>query len=135
MVSRQRELGLTTEKECVVDDVCIARGAELILELHRETALWPFTRLFQKWVSTGTNLALAGPLTSPWESQWTTRSRNAMEQVQPPGISPKVSFVILASPSLQARKRASMNTAPIFLEKKLDGKPLVYFLPPSAEPP
>ncbi|KAJ5420624.1 hypothetical protein N7465_003143 [Penicillium sp. CMV-2018d] len=68
VVSRQRELGLTTEKECVVDDVCIARGAELILELHRETALWTFTRLFRKWVSTGTNLALAGPLTGPCAS-------------------------------------------------------------------
>ncbi|KAE8148251.1 hypothetical protein BDV25DRAFT_141966 [Aspergillus avenaceus] len=67
-VSHQSAINPSAHKDCVVDDTCIAKGAELILQLHREFTLQPFSHLFQKWVSTGANLALAGPLTGPCAS-------------------------------------------------------------------
>lgn len=70
------EVGPTTEIEScpnpaddyIFDDSCIAKGAELILELHRESLIPQFTQLFRRWIATGTNLALAGPLTTPCAS-------------------------------------------------------------------
>ncbi|GKZ85533.1 hypothetical protein AnigIFM56816_011501 [Aspergillus niger] len=70
------EVGPTTEIESfpnpaddyIFDDSCIAKGAELILELHRESLIPQFTQLFGRWIATGTNLALAGPLTAPCAS-------------------------------------------------------------------
>ncbi|KAB8226114.1 hypothetical protein BDV33DRAFT_186908 [Aspergillus novoparasiticus] len=61
--SQQSEDGRSAPNKCVIDDICINKGAELILGLHREFSIRSFAHLFQKWVSTGANLALAGPLT------------------------------------------------------------------------
>jgi len=59
-----QETGYTPlQTDCVVDDICISRGAELILELHRLSMIPRFVQIFNKWVATGTNLALAGPFT------------------------------------------------------------------------
>ncbi|KAJ6186616.1 hypothetical protein N7519_007917 [Penicillium mononematosum] len=65
---RQSETNPTSQNGYMISDSCIEKGAELILELHRESALQPFAHLFQKWISTGANLALAGPLTGPCAS-------------------------------------------------------------------
>lgn len=61
--SQQSEDGRSAPNKCVIDDICINKGAELILGLHREFSIRSLAHLFQKWVSTGANLALAGPLT------------------------------------------------------------------------
>ncbi|KAJ5293032.1 uncharacterized protein N7443_008985 [Penicillium atrosanguineum] len=65
-----RETGHTSnsQTDCVVDDIYISRGAELILELHRISTMQQFVQVFKSWVATGTNLALAGPLTGPCTS-------------------------------------------------------------------
>ncbi|KZF23908.1 hypothetical protein L228DRAFT_260654, partial [Xylona heveae TC161] len=66
--SRETEYTSTAQTDYVVNDTCISRGAELILELHRVSLIQPFAQLFKKWESTGTNLALAGPFTGPCAS-------------------------------------------------------------------
>jgi hypothetical protein len=49
----------------IVDENCISRGAEFILELHRGSMIRPLAQLFETWATKGTNLALAGPFTGP----------------------------------------------------------------------
>ncbi|KAE8164039.1 hypothetical protein BDV40DRAFT_311126 [Aspergillus tamarii] len=66
--SQQSAISSSGQNDYVVDDGSIAKGAELILQLHHQFLLQPFSHLFRKWVSTGANLALAGPLTEPCAS-------------------------------------------------------------------
>ncbi|PYH71887.1 Zn(II)2Cys6 transcription factor [Aspergillus vadensis CBS 113365] len=75
-IQKTAEVAPTTEinshpnpaDDYIFDDTCIAKGAELILELHRDSLIPQFTQLFRRWIATGTNLALAGPLTTPCAS-------------------------------------------------------------------
>ncbi|CAG7933522.1 unnamed protein product [Penicillium olsonii] len=51
--------------EYTVDETCISRGAEFILELHHDSIIRPLVQLVEIWSTKGANLALAGPFTMP----------------------------------------------------------------------
>lgn len=63
--SQEHASSADTPTDYTVDEIRISRGAEFILELHRGSMIRPLARLFETWITKGTNLALAGPFTGP----------------------------------------------------------------------
>lgn len=117
-----------------VDEIRISRGAEFILELHRGSIIRSLARLFEIWITKGTNLALAGPFTGPCAAT-VTRMLSQCDGGQATALEiSRELFYHSRRPISFYRGTLFDDYCGNFVVKMLDGSLLAFSLLPSAEP-